>query len=240
VASCELKAISLDNNEVHINRKLCNNCGKCVEICAPGALTVYGNEMSVEEVFKEIIKDIEYYRNSGGGVTASGGEPLGQPDFVTALFRRCRDAGIHTTLDTSGCASSGALEKVLPYTSLVLFDVKHSDNTVHQKWTGRSNKQIVRNLRLVGMKGTPLLVRVPLIPGVNNSVEELKSIASLAASCLKEPKINLLPYHRYGSGKYKMLDRKYRLEALVRQPDPEIQRAKEIVESTGINCEIVL
>lgn len=240
VSLCRPKAISIDKDGVYIDRKLCDNCGQCVDACAPGALTVYGKEMTVVEVFEEVKKDIQYYHNSGGGVTASGGEPLDQADFVAALFNLCREAGLHTTLDTSGCADPAALGTVLPYTSLVLFDVKLSSAAAHKKWTGLSNDRIISNLRLLGAKGTPALVRVPFIPGVNDSAEELKSIALLAASCLKEPKINLLPYHRFGTGKYKQLDRKYRLDSLIRQSDTEIQRAKEIIESNGIACDIVL
>lgn len=235
---CDVQAISVDDKGVHINRKLCTNCGKCVEVCNLGALNIFGSEMSVEVVFQEVKKDVEYYRNSGGGVTISGGEPLCQPVFVSALFHRCWDIGIHTTLDTAGCVSTRAWEEILPYTSLVLFDLKFNDPAAHRKWTKKSNQQIIRNLSLVAEKGIPLIIRIPLIPGVNDSDEELKAIARTIGFLKGEPKINLLPYHRYGVGKYKMLDRRYRLNRLARQKDAELQRAKQVFKSLGFDIQI--
>ena len=240
VGVCDAQAISVDDKGVRINRKRCTNCGKCVEVCTPGALKFFGNEMSVEEVFQEVEKDVEFYRNSGGGVTLSGGEPLSQPAFAAAFFRRCRNAGIDTCLDTSGFASASALEQVLPYTSLVLFDVKLSDPMAHRRWTRKSNERIIRNLELVVTRGIPVVIRVPLFPGINDSDEELRGIARIVAGFSKGAgKVNLLPYHRYGMGKYKMLDRRYRLNSLARPKDAELQGTKQIFESFGFDCEVV-
>lgn len=237
---CDVQAISVDDKGVHINRKRCTNCSKCVEVCTTEALKVFGKEMSVEEVFQEVVKDVDFYRNSGGGVTLSGGEPLLQPAFAAAFFKLCQDAGINTCLDTSGLASASALEQVLPYTSLVLFDVKLSDPMAHRRWAKRSNEKIIRNLASVVTRGIPVIIRVPLIPGINDSDKELKGIARIAADSLNGVgKVNLLPYHRYGASKYKMLDRRYRLNRLVRQKDAELQRAKQIFESFGFDCEVV-
>jgi len=237
---CSPQAISLGNKSISIDRKLCTSCAKCVEVCTPGALKVFGEKMSATEVFEQVKRDEEFYRNSGGGVTVSGGEPLSQPDFVAALFNLCREQGIDTCIDTSGYASIKALEKVLPYTSLVLFDVKLTDPVAHRKWTGRSNETIIRNLGLVVKKGVPVVIRVPLIAGINDSDEELRNIARLAAGSLKKPsKVELLPYHRFGMGKYQMLDRKYQLEELTTQTDAQIQRARQIFESFGLECEVV-
>lgn len=237
---CDEQAISVDDKGIFINRKRCTNCGKCVEVCTPEALKIFGKKVSIEEVFKEVEKDVQFYRNSGGGVTVSGGEPLAQPAFVAALFRLCQDAGINTCLDTCGYAGASALEQVLPYTSLVLFDVKLSDPRAHRRWTKRSNERIIRNLRLVAMKGIATIIRVPLVPGFNDSDEELKGIARTVAGALKGVgKVNLLPYHRYGVGKFKMLDRRYRLDSLARPKDAKLQRAKEIFGSFGFGCEVV-
>jgi pyruvate formate lyase activating enzyme len=238
---CNVKAISVDDKSVSINRKLCRKCFKCVEMCTPGALKLFGDTMSTKEVFQLIRKDAEFYRDSGGGVTVSGGEPLSQPEFVAALFKLCRDGGIDTCLETSGYARANAFEKVLPYTSLVLYDVKLSDPAAHRKWTKRSNEGILRNLAIVAASGTSLIIRIPLIPGVNDSDGELKKIALIAVDFLKKPgKVNILPYHRFGTGKYQMLDRKYQLTELTTQKDPEIQSAKHLFESFGLECEVVL
>jgi pyruvate formate lyase activating enzyme len=238
---CNVKAISVDDKSVSIDRKLCRKCFKCVQVCAVGAIKSFGDTMSAKEVFQLIRKDAEFYRDSGGGVTVSGGEPLSQPDFVAALFKLCRDGGIDTCLETSGYTRANAFEKVLPYTSLVLYDVKLSNPVAHRKWTKKSNKEILRNLAIAAASATPVIIRIPLIPGVNDSDEELKNIAINAVDFLKKPgKVNILPYHRFGMGKYQMLDRKYQLTELITPKDPEIQRAKCLFESFGLECEVVL
>jgi pyruvate formate lyase activating enzyme len=237
---CNAKAISLGDKGVTINRQLCTNCGDCVKVCLPAALKIFGEEMTAAEVFEQVKKDVEFYRNSGGGVTVSGGEPLSQPEFVAALFKLCRDAAIHTCIETCGLAGIKALDKVLPYTSLVLFDIKLTEPETHLEWTGRSNEEILRNLRIIIKKEIPVIIRIPLIPGVNDTDEELKNIARIAAGAPGGPvKVNLLPYHKFGLGKYQMLDRKYELEELNTQSDAKIQSIKQIFDSLGLESEVV-
>jgi pyruvate formate lyase activating enzyme len=241
IGACPEKAISIQDKGVSIDRKICTNCGDCLSVCIPGVFKVLGQTMSAGEVFRKIKKDADFYRNSGGGVTASGGEPLAQPDFVAALFKLCQDNGIDTCIETSGYASAKALEKVLPYTSLVLYDVKLGDAKSHRKWTGVSNKKILLNLGRAIASGVPVTIRVPLIPGINDSNQELKKIARIAADLQKKPgKVELLPYHRFGIGKYQQLDREYELPELTTQKEPEIQRMKGLFESFGLECEVVL
>jgi pyruvate formate lyase activating enzyme len=235
---CSVQAITIDAKGVHISRRLCNTCGKCVEVCNLGALQFFGKEMHVEEVFHEIQKDIQYYNGSGGGITISGGEPLYQPEFTIALLKQCQDKGIHTCIETSGYAEASVLEAVLPYTSLVLFDLKHMDPVIHQKLTGLSNKVIIRNLKLIIAKGNPVIIRVPVIPGKNDSSEELTAIARTVASMNQLRKVDLLPYHGFGMGKYQMLDQRYQLSQLVRPTDIELQRSKQIFEAFRVDCEI--
>ena len=238
---CSPGAISLGDKGVIINRSLCTSCGECLKVCLPGSLKVFGEEMSAADVFEQVKKDDEFYRNSGGGVTVSGGESLSQPHFVSALFRLCKAAGIHTCIETSGCAGAGALTEVLEYTSLVLFDIKLSDSVGYQKYTNNPNEIMLHNLELIVKKGVPLIIRVPLIPGINDSEEELRKIARIAVDYLPQPgKVELLPYHRFGMGKYQMLDREYQLTELITQKDMEIQKDKQLFESFGLECEIVL
>jgi pyruvate formate lyase activating enzyme len=241
IGACPEKAISIKDKSLSIDRQKCTSCGDCLSVCVPQALKLLGEEITAGEVFRIVKKDADFYWNSGGGVTASGGEPLAQPDFVAALFKLCQDDGIDTCIETSGCASAESLGKVLPYTSLVLFDVKLADAESHRKWTGVSNEEILRNLRIALHSGAPVTIRVPLIPGINDLSRELKKIAGIAANSLKKPgKVELLPYHRFGTGKYQQLDREYELPELTTQKAPEIQKAKELFESYGLECEVVL
>jgi pyruvate formate lyase activating enzyme len=239
VKVCDRKAITVDEEGVHINRKLCSKCFKCVDVCAPQALEVLGKEMSLEEVMAEIRKDTHFYKESGGGVTVSGGEPLCQANFVAEFLKSCQEEGIHTCLDTSGYVSRESLQKVLPYTSLVLFDMKHIDPVAHRRLTGFSNKLIINNLKFIASERIPLIIRMPLIPGYNDSDEVITGIARLISSIDASKEIDLLPYHNYGTGKYKMLDRHYKLEKLQRPEDLKLKRAKEIIDSFGVNCEII-
>jgi pyruvate formate lyase activating enzyme len=241
IGVCPEKAISMRDKGVSIDRKICTNCGDCLNTCLPGALKILGQTISAGEVFREIKKDADFYRNSGGGVTASGGEPLAQPDFVAALFKLCQDNGIDTCIETCGYANAEALDKVLPYTTLVLYDVKMGDGKSHRKWTGTSNEKILLNLDNAIRSGVPVTIRVPLIPGINDSNQELKKIANIAIGSLKKPgKVELLPYHRFGMGKYQQLDREYELTELTTQKGTELEKMKGLFESFGLECEVVM
>jgi len=204
----------------------------------PEALKISGKKMSVEEVFKIVKKDIDYYEASGGGLTCSGGEVLTQPEFVAALFRRCREAGIHTCADTSGWGSREAMETILEDCDLVYFDLKHMNAAEHKKLCGQSNDLILNNLALIAEEKVPLVLRVPLIPGCNDSNENITAIAETAARLLKDVPVHILPYHRYGTNKYRMLDMKYPLETTEGSAPEELDRARNIIESFGLKCEI--
>jgi pyruvate formate lyase activating enzyme len=235
---CNAKAISLDDSGLHIDRGICDDCGRCVDTCSPQALKMLGKEMSVDEVFQQVYKDVQYYQISGGGVTASGGEPLSQSDFVAALFKQCQENGIHTCLETSGYGPIGALEKILPYTSLALFDIKHINSSIHKKLAGKGNEPILRNLELVVRAKKPIIIRTPIIPGYNDSEADIRLIAKAMLEMESLNKIQLMPYHKYGVGKYGMLDRQYHLNELAVPSDTKLQETQEIFESFGIECEV--
>jgi pyruvate formate lyase activating enzyme len=235
---CDFQAISIDEMGIHIDRRRCNVCGKCIEVCRPEALKFFGKEMSGEDVFQVIQKDIQYYQGSGGGITISGGDPLYQPEFTTALLKLCRARGIHTCIETSGHTETRYFEQILPYTSLVLFDLKHMNPIIHRKLTQVSNGMIIHNLELIIRKKLMVTVRVPIIPGLNDSSEEFKAMAGFIANLNRSIEVNLLPYHKFGMGKYQMLDRRYRLSQLMSPTDMELQKAKEIFESFKLICKI--
>lgn len=239
---CTPEAISLSSSDrgfqIKIDREKCNNCGKCIDVCIAGALKFYGQYMSIDEVFDEVRRDTAFYSNSGGGVTASGGEPLSQADFVVELFRQCKRIGIHTTMDTCGYASVSALEKVLPETDLVLFDLKLMNSWQHRRFTKKNNGEILRNARLVVAEGVPMFIRIPLIPGINDSEENLVEIARFVSKLDNKLHIDLLPYHRFGESKYKMLDRDYQLTDVKSPNDEQLQRVMEIFKRYGLDCAI--
>jgi pyruvate formate lyase activating enzyme len=211
-----------------------------VELCAPRALKFYGKEMTVEEVFQEALRDRQFYQNSDGGVTASGGEALSQADFVAELFKQCQDAYIHTCLDTCGYANTDAWQKVLPHTNLILYDIKLFDPASHKKVTGKSNQKILQNLEMVAKSGIPTIVRIPLIPTINDSVENIRHTAEYVAGLKTIKEIDLLPYHRFGIGKYIMLNRKYKLGELGSLESSQLKELSAIIESFGIECKIVI
>jgi pyruvate formate lyase activating enzyme len=238
VETCPLGIITLDEDGVHIDRNSCDRCGKCVESCVQEALRMSGTKMTVEEVYNVVKRDMDYYKLSGGGLTCSGGEILMQADFVAELFKRCRKNDIHTCADTSGLGSKQAMEKILAYTDLVYYDLKHMDAAEHKRICGQSNDLILRNLALVVERGIPMVIRVPLIPGYNDSDENITAMAKTVAELAKETTINILPYHRYGENKYRMIDMKYQLKDVRYPTEKELDRAKRIIESFGLKCEI--
>jgi pyruvate formate lyase activating enzyme len=179
----------------------------------------------VEDILGTVVQDRPFYETSGGGMTISGGEPLAQPDFALALLQEAKRLGIHTVLDTSGMVQQHILESVLPFVDLVLFDVKHLDSEAHRKATGKENKVILENLRFLDGK-VDIWIRVPVIPNFNDD-KTLFMIAELAERMPSVKKLCLLPYHRWGSGKYAGLGMDYRLESLV-PPLPE--RMEEVVQ----------
>ena len=238
INTCPQEAIAFVDGDVRIDRAKCVRCGKCVDACVPEALSMSGKKMSVDEVFGVVKRDFDYYEASGGGVTASGGEILGQADFVAALFKRCREEGIGTCADTSGFGDPAALEKILEFSDLVLYDLKHMDPAEHLRACGQSNELIVSNLELAIRSGSRVIVRVPLIPDFNTSDDVLSAIAEAVAGKTRDAEINIMPYHRYGANKYRMIGKKYSLDELRELLHQEKTRAKEIFESYGLKCDI--
>jgi len=220
-----------------IDRERCSGCGACSSVCSYQALVLYGKPMNVDEVFDAIYRDKMFYQASGGGVTVSGGEALLQPQFVCDLFEKCRRAGIHTCVETSGYAAESALRQVLPYTDYVLYDLKHLNFEKHRQYTGKPNSLILSNAKIVAASRVETLFRMPLIPGINDDMQNIKETADflhgLGNNALR---IELMPYHGWGKGKYEALDRQYLLSE-VPSPEPEhLESIKYIFKDSGIIC----
>ena len=196
-------------NGVHaIDRNGCTVCGECVKRCPAAALRIYGEKISVEEAFRMLTADRMFYENSGGGVTISGGEPLLQPEFCAALFRRLHEAGVHTALDSCGNVPWSNFELVLPWTDLVLFDLKAADSEVHRKCTGSDNRLILENLRRLDECGVPLEIRMPLMTGWNDTEDDLRKAGELLGSLRSAPvPVRLLSCHDFARSKYAAVGR---------------------------------
>lgn len=212
----------------------CLVCGACAETCPSQARQIAGVEMSVSEVIAEVVKDRVFFEESGGGVTFSGGEPLWQPEFLRQLLEACQEKGIHTAVDTCGLVSWNDLESVAAVTDLFLYDIKHTDEKTHQRFTGVSNVQILANLRRLGAVHRRIWVRVPVIPGVNDSSENLRAIGQLAAGIEGVEKVCLLPYHPLGEDKLRRQGRQSILENVGRPTETQMQNLANVVEAAGV------
>ena len=180
----------------------CDLCGRCTIYCPHDAREVCGTEYTVYEVLSTILKDKAFYENSGGGVTFSGGECMLQIDFLTEVLKACKENGIYTAVDTAGHVPYEHFEKILPYTDLFLYDVKCFDSEKHRQYTGVGNELILENLKKLLATDIPVWVRIPIIPTVNDTVEEMQRIKGYIYSCGKPQNIELLPYHAMGEHKY--------------------------------------
>ncbi len=239
---CEPKAISiLSDTEkgVQIDRDKCTNCGKCVPACVYNAMRLFGEELSLEELLDELSKDSLYYRNSGGGITVSGGEVLHRPKHTAAILKAAQEMGYHTAIETSGYGTSAAWDTVLEYLDLVLYDLKIMDPARHLEVTGVPNGPILANARKVRESGVPMIIRVPLIPTLTDTEENIREIARFVKELDPGLTVNLLPYHRFGMNKYNMLDREYKLPDLEPIPEEDLHDILSYFEASGLNCEII-
>jgi pyruvate formate lyase activating enzyme len=217
---CPNDAISRRGDAILVDRARCRASGNCAAACPAEALEIVGREMTVEQVLAELERDRTFYEQSSGGVTFTGGEPLAQPRFLLDLLTACRTRGLHTALDTSGCAPWPVLDEVRPLADLFLYDLKLVDDARHRKWAGVSNVDILSNLRQLAELGHEILVRVPLIPGVNDDEENLRATGTFLASLARVPAVELLAYHNIAEAKYAGLGREYGLNG-IHPPDAE-------------------
>jgi len=239
IKACPTAAISKNQKGITIDRKKCDRCGKCAEICYSEALKLCGKYMKIEEVMEEVKRDIPFYKNSNGGVTASGGEPLAQPNFVVGFFKRAHEEGVQTALDTSGHVSWATFRKVLNHTDLVLYDIKTTEPERHKTLTGASNKLILANLERTCKEEIPTFVRIPVIPNYNfvDAEEDAKKIVDFLHGLNTLKRVDLLPFHRLGRSKYTMLDRNCIVD--IEPPDKRyVERIKKILESGGIKVSV--
>lgn len=186
------------------NYKKCTFCGKCEIICPNEALKLCGTDYSENELFSIIEKDKAFYESSGGGVTFSGGECMLYPVELEAILKRCKKNGIHTAVDTAGNVPWESFYKILPYTDLFLYDIKTMNSEIHKKYTGAGNELILENLKNLFASGADIWIRIPIIPGVNDTIGDMAEIKSFLTN-YSPKRLELLPYHRMGENKYNAL-----------------------------------
>lgn len=212
---CKNHAVKPVDGGFETLREACVDCGECVEICSAEARGLAGKEMTTEEVLSEIEKDVVFYDQSGGGASFSGGEPLLQHEFLVSLLKGCKRRNIHTVVDTAGLTTTAILDEVSAFVDLFLYDLKTLDDAKHREFTGVSNVQILSNLRRLSDLRKQVIVRLPLIPGVNDTFEDIRRAGEFVAQLGNVREIHLLPYHPTGTEKYVRLGKDYEMEGTI-------------------------
>jgi len=226
VDACPENAITLTPEGILTDPDLCKMCGKCAEVCPTKAIEMSGKVMSVNEIMDIIEKERIFFDQSGGGVTFSGGEPLVHSQMLIRLLDECGKRGIHRAVDTAGNVGTGTMLEVAKRTDLFLFDIKTMDSDLHKKWTNSGNEKILHNLKAIAEAGKNIIIRIPLVGGVNDTDENIELSAKFISGLAGEKKIvHLLPYHSIAQNKYMKLGKSDDFEKL-KEPDKEtLERA---------------
>jgi len=223
--------------EAIADRRECIRCGRCVLACTAGARRLVGEEIGVEDLLAEVERDRPFYDETGGGVTFSGGEPLAQDDFLLACLAASRERGLHTAVDTSGCAERDIIIEVAKLTDLFLYDLKIMDEERHRELTGGALGPIVENLRALDAGGAAIWVRFPVIPGVTDDRENLDALGRLVSSLANNRTVHLLPFHRTASDKYARLERPWSHAGLALSPEA-LDAAAAVLAGHGLNVSV--
>jgi pyruvate formate lyase activating enzyme len=234
---CPQGAISLSESSTFIitDRRKCIHCKTCMTTCYSGAREFSGREMTLQEVMVNIEREIPFYDESHGGVTFSGGEPLMQSTFLSALLKACRAQEIHTVVDTSGFANWKVFEQIREDVDLFLYDLKHMDDIRHREVTGVPNDVILENLRRLTASGAKCIVRIPLIPGINDDEKNLVESGKFLAGLAHIQSVELMGYHDIAQAKYEALGREYALTGTKPPQEATMHHAAGVLQSYGLN-----
>ncbi len=237
VGVCPQKALTADAESSHyisINRNLCNNCGECVKVCPSTALSLVGKKMGVSEVVEELLKDIAFYESSGGGITLTGGEPLGQTEFSRAILGEMKARAIHTAVETCLPATRDELESLVAFVDLFLVDLKIYDSKEHVRYTKAPNEPIKKNFEWLIKNHDNVLVRIPIIPGYTDSEENLRLIGAYVTGVDPNIPIELVNFNPLARDKYAVLSKPYplqRVESVI--PNDKMNELRQLVADTG-------
>lgn len=250
LTACPLGAISLGGTKtspadgqviqlIEVDRQKCNNCGQCAAACTPKALYMCGTDYTPDQIMERVRREVPFFRKSGGGVTFSGGECLGQPAFLLEILKRCNAEGIHTAVDTTGFVTWNSIDSILPYTDLFLYDLKNVDSKMHKQVIGVPNELILENARKIAAAGGKLQIRIPIIPLFNDSEKAFADAGQFLLELGPAVEVvQLLPYHKLGVVKWNRLQRNNPI--FVAEPHPEelIQERKKQLEDMGLKVVI--
>jgi pyruvate formate lyase activating enzyme len=235
---CPNGALSFwEEGGVKIARDRCGACGSCAGVCPSGTLRIFGGRMTASEVLEEVQKDAAFYRRSGGGLTLSGGEPLHSPGFTLALLKRAReDYALDTAVETSFFAPPETAEAILPYARYILADIKLMDPRRHREATGVDNSLILENIRRAVSSGASIVIRFPLIPGINDDEENLNAMAEFLVGLERPLPLEILPYHEFGRGKFENLGISYPLanRKIAAPEKEEIDKVEDFLQRSGV------
>ena len=232
MAACPQHAIQRTAGHMTVNGS-CVRCAACVETCGREARHVAGKTMTAAEVISKIVRDVIFFDQSGGGVTFTGGEPLSQPEFLEALLRGCRERRIHTAIETCGAAPRETLLRTAALADLVLYDVKLINERRHRQYTGAGNRNVLENLRALMAAHRAVIVRVPVVPGINDSAEDRRELREFLVEAAPG-QVELLPYHGTGAEKYRRLRREYRMEGTPTPGDAAMAQFTAELRAAGV------
>ncbi|MBI5582145.1 MAG: glycyl-radical enzyme activating protein [Deltaproteobacteria bacterium] len=235
VQACPTGSISIVAGQRLLDRRSCDACSRCVDVCQQDALEICGYSLDLQSAWNRIRDDLIFWDRSGGGVTLSGGEPLMQPEFTLKFLDFCRQNKVHTVVETCGQVPEEHLRSILPVVDIVLFDYKTASPDKHKQHTGVSNEQITRNLIALLKGPSEVLVRMPLVPGINDSMEDLMAVGDLLSRTRPGAKFELLPYHRLGEGKYEKLGRNYMLKEVTPPTLDLLEAAMDVLSGYGLS-----
>jgi pyruvate formate lyase activating enzyme len=238
VKTCPEKAVRIAGQTlIHkINLTLCTHCGICAKSCSAGALQLIGRETTDEELFDVAMRDALFYQNSGGGITFTGGEPTHQPEFLTALAKRFKKHGLHLVIETCGFFAWDSVQEAISLLDIIYLDIKQTNAEKHQRFTGESSAVILENAQRMDRLKKPIRIRVPLIPGFNDSIEEFSEILHFAASLKHLEKVQILPYHKFGIAKYDRIGWGYSLSGLEPPPKQHVDLLLALAKNYPVTC----
>lgn len=234
IGACDRQALRPADGRIVVNRCICTLCGRCTEACVSGAMTRVGRLIEADEAVRELLLDRAFFRTSDGGVTLSGGEPLLQADFAEEVLRGCIDEGIHTAVESNLTEPWPVIERFLPLVRLWMCDLKIADSAMHRRWTGLDNERIIDNLRRLAATGSPIIVRTPIVPGVNDTEQAVEELCRIVAGLGRAVAYELLEFHTLGFGKFDDLGMDNPMSGTAALARGTFERLKQIPERFGI------